>query len=73
VISGSCFWPGYYPAVVDVPTFQAAQVARQRNLAIGRGRKGHDITNIFTGLTTCESGLRASVERYGLHSRGLVL
>ena len=49
---GLVFWPGYYPAVIDVPTFQAAQVARQRNLAIGRGRKGHNITNIFTGLTT---------------------
>jgi len=44
---------GYYPAVVDEATFQAAQLARRRNLAIGRGRKGHNITNIFTGLTTC--------------------
>ncbi len=45
--------PGYYPAVVDEATFQAAQLARRRNLAVGRGRKGHNITNIFTGLTTC--------------------
>jgi hypothetical protein len=45
--------PGYYPAVVDEATFQAAQLARRRNLATGRGRKGHNITNIFTGLTTC--------------------
>jgi hypothetical protein len=45
--------PGYYPSVVDEATFQAAQLARRRNLAIGRGRKGHNITNIFTGLTTC--------------------
>jgi hypothetical protein len=44
---------GYYPAVVDEATFQAAQLARRRNLAIGRGRKGRNITNIFTGLTTC--------------------
>jgi len=45
--------PGYYPAVVDEATFQAAQLARRRNFAVGRGRKGHNITNIFTGLTTC--------------------
>jgi Recombinase len=45
--------PGYYPSVVDEATFQAAQLARRRNLAVGRGRKGHNITNIFTGLTTC--------------------
>jgi hypothetical protein len=45
--------PGYYPAVIDEATFQEAQAARQRNLATGRGRKGHNITNIFTGLTTC--------------------
>lgn len=45
--------PGYYPAVIDEATFQAAQIARQRNLATGRGRKGLNITNIFTGLTTC--------------------
>jgi hypothetical protein len=45
--------PGYYPAVIDESTFQAAQVARQRNLVSGRGRKGNNIANIFTGLTTC--------------------
>ncbi len=45
--------PGYYPAVIDEATFQEAQAARQRNLATGRGRKGHNITNIFTGLPTC--------------------
>jgi hypothetical protein len=43
----------YYPAVVDEATFQAAQVARQRNLSVGRGRKGNNVANIFTGLTTC--------------------
>lgn len=44
---------GYYPAVVDEATFQAAQVARQRHLASGRGRKGNNFANLFTGLTTC--------------------
>ncbi len=43
----------YYPAVIDEATFQAAQAARQRHLATGRGRKGNNIANIFTGLTTC--------------------
>jgi hypothetical protein len=44
---------GYYPAVIDEATFAAAQAARQRNLAVGRGRKGNNVANIFTGLTTC--------------------
>jgi len=44
---------GYYPAVVDEATFRAAQSARQRNLTSARGRKGNNIANIFTGLTTC--------------------
>jgi Recombinase len=43
----------YYPAVIDEATFQAAQVSRQRNLVTGRGRKGNNVANIFTGLTTC--------------------
>jgi recombinase len=30
----------YYPAVIDESTFQAAQIARRRNLVAGRGRKG---------------------------------
>ncbi|MBR1236559.1 recombinase family protein [Bradyrhizobium sp. AUGA SZCCT0182] len=45
--------PGYYPPVIQESLFQAAQEARQRNLAIGRGRKGRLITNLFAGLTTC--------------------
>jgi len=44
---------GYYPPVVDAATFEAAQIARKRNLASGRGRKGKNFTNIFKGLTTC--------------------
>jgi hypothetical protein len=43
----------YYPAVIDEATFQAAQEARRRNLLTGRGRKGNNIANLFTGLTTC--------------------
>ena len=45
--------PDYYPSVIDESLFQAAQVARQRNLALGRGRKGRFITNIFAGIPTC--------------------
>lgn len=44
--------PGYYPAVIDKETFEAAQIARKANLA-NRGRKGNDLANIFAGLTTC--------------------
>lgn len=43
---------GYYPAVIDKITFDAAQVARQQNLA-HRGRKGNDLANIFGGLCSC--------------------
>jgi hypothetical protein len=45
--------PGYYPAVIDEDLFYAAQRAREKNLASGRGRKGSFVTNIFAGLPTC--------------------
>jgi hypothetical protein len=45
--------PGFYPAVIDEGLFQAAQVARQNNLATGRGRKGRLLTNLFRGIPTC--------------------
>ena len=41
---------GYYPAIIDEATFKAAQEARRRNLTVGRGRKGENITNIFAGV-----------------------
>ena len=44
--------PDYYPAVVDREMFRAAQAARRQNLA-NRGRKGNDLANVFSGLTTC--------------------
>lgn len=44
---------GYYPPVVDEETFEAAQIARRRNLSSGRGRKGRFVTNLFAGLTKC--------------------
>jgi hypothetical protein len=43
----------YYPAIIDEETFEAAQRIRRQNLAAGRGRKGNNYANLFTGLTTC--------------------
>jgi Recombinase len=45
--------PNYYPRIVDENTFNAAQSARRRNLASGRGRKGNTLANLFDGLTSC--------------------
>lgn len=45
--------PGYYPAVIDVATFEAAQIARQKNMAARSGRRGKVITNLFSGLACC--------------------
>jgi DNA-binding CsgD family transcriptional regulator len=45
--------PNYYPPVIEESLFRAAQEARVKNLASGRGRKGRLITNLFAGLTTC--------------------
>jgi hypothetical protein len=42
--------PNYYPAAIEESLFQAAQAARQKNLASGRGRKGRLITNLFAGF-----------------------
>ena len=44
---------GFYPAVIDERLFQAAQIARQNNLASGRGPKGKLLTNLFRGIPTC--------------------
>jgi hypothetical protein len=44
---------GYYPAVVDERTFLAAQAARQNHLRAGRGRKGKNLSNLFTHIVTC--------------------
>jgi Recombinase len=46
--------PNYYPAVVDEATFEAAQKARHQNLLSNRGRKGRHVTNLFSGVTSCE-------------------
>jgi hypothetical protein len=43
----------YYPPVIGEDLFLAAQRARRKNLASGRGRKGRLITNLFGNLLTC--------------------
>jgi hypothetical protein len=45
--------PNYYPAIIGNELFQAVQVARQKNLKFGRGRKGRYVTNLFPNLITC--------------------
>jgi Recombinase len=45
--------PNFYPAVIEESLFLAAQVARQKNLATGRGRKGRFVTNLFASIPTC--------------------
>lgn len=45
--------PAYYPAVIDEETFEAAQIARNNNLAARSGRRGRLITNLFFGLASC--------------------
>jgi hypothetical protein len=43
----------YYPPVIGEDLFHAAQEARSKNLASGRGRKGRLVTNLFGGILTC--------------------
>jgi hypothetical protein len=45
--------PEYYPAVIEEKTFLAAREARRRHLRSGRGRKGNNLANLFTGIATC--------------------
>lgn len=56
----------YYPQVVEEGLFAAAQEARKRHLATGRGRKGNNLANLFSGLTTC--GYCGSMVKF--HSNG---
>lgn len=45
--------PNYYPALIDAATFEAAQIARQNNMANRSGRRGPVIANLFFGLASC--------------------
>jgi hypothetical protein len=43
----------YYPAVVDADTFYRSQNALGSRRNHGSGRKGANVTNLFSGLTVC--------------------
>lgn len=51
--------PNYYPKVIDAATFEAAQIARQKNMANRSGRRGTVIANLFFGLASCSYCLEA--------------
>jgi DNA invertase Pin-like site-specific DNA recombinase len=44
---------GYFPAVVDEQLFYQAQDARGQRRVRGAGRKGANVSNLFSGLATC--------------------
>jgi len=46
---------GYYPAIIDEVVFADAQNAIARRKVNGKGRKGRNFTNLFTGLLRCKS------------------
>ena len=43
----------YFPKVIDEQTFFLAQLAITKRSASGKGRKGTNFTNLFTGLLHC--------------------
>lgn len=45
----------YFPKLVDEQTYLLAQVAISRRVNIGKGRKGTNFTNVFSGITYCGS------------------
>jgi DNA invertase Pin-like site-specific DNA recombinase len=44
---------GYFPAIVDEQLFYRAQDARDQRRVRGAGRKGRNVSNLFSGLATC--------------------
>ena len=43
----------YFPKVIDEETFLLAQVAISKRSLTGKGRKGTNFTNLFSGLLSC--------------------
>jgi DNA invertase Pin-like site-specific DNA recombinase len=43
----------YYPRVIEDKLFYRAQLARKDRVAIGRGRKGQYVSNLFSGIAFC--------------------
>lgn len=61
----------YYPAIIDRETFFLAQGARHQRRTNGAGRKGSQVTNLFSGLVKCaycEGAMR--FENKGLGPKG---
>jgi len=44
---------GYFPAIVDEQLFYRAQLAKSQRKISGRGRKGSEYSNLFSGLAKC--------------------
>ena len=44
---------GYYPAIIDIDTFNAAHEQRTKNKTIGGGGKKGKVSNLFMGLAFC--------------------
>ena len=44
----------YFPAIINEELFYRARQARSERLITGRGRKGQYLSNLFSGLATCE-------------------
>lgn len=44
---------GYYPTIIDIPLFEDVQQATAQRLVSGRGRKGKELSNLFSGLMKC--------------------
>ena len=44
----------YFPAIINEQLFYRAQQARSDRRITGRGRKGQYLSNLFSGLATCE-------------------
>ena len=61
--------PGYYPAVIDEDTFDAARAGRVRRGVVGRGRPGKHV-NLFAGLLT---DARGGAMTYSHSDRGSVI
>ena len=45
--------PDYYPLVINLETFEAAQSSRRNNIEARSGRRGKLITNLFFDLASC--------------------
>jgi DNA invertase Pin-like site-specific DNA recombinase len=62
---------GYFPAIIDEQLFYRAQNARDQRRVKGAGRKGPNVSNLFSGLATCAyCGSKMRFENKGLGPKG---